>query len=167
MNNQTKNLYCYCLDLCAQWIILNVEPETVSLLFIRHVFCVSASSNRYKCEPYTSSKHASYPLGWLAGHNQWWNSSCSVNLRFILPQRISSGVERENKGGPYLVTERWRSFRPSCRSGMVEDVLHSLSFLDPDPVPSPRVNCPRVWPEPRSARMVAQLASRPPWERNT
>lgn len=75
--------------------------------------------------------------------------------------------KRNRVGGPYVVTGRWRSFRPSFRSGMEEDVLHSLSFLDPDPVPSPRVSCPRVWPEPRSARTAARRASRPPWGRNT
>lgn len=59
--------------------------------------CVFASKRSIQMSD-RSSKHASCPLGWLAGHDRGWNSPCSLNSRFIQPLRLSRGVKGAAEG---------------------------------------------------------------------
>lgn len=127
--------------------------------------CVLASSIRHKCR--TAAPNMLLIL-WADSLDRTGDGTLPAAWTRLLFKRCDPAKALKAKPrGPCSVTGRWRGFRPSCQWGMEEDALHSPSFLGPDPVPSPRVNCRRVWPGPRSARTVAQRASRPPSGRST
>lgn len=98
------------------WTCNRKQRYLYSVIYVRFLRIWVKRSLQMRAVPVV---HASYAEGWLAGHNQGWNSPCSLNLRFILTAASQLRRWNRNRGGAYLVTVKMAEFSPvlSIRDG--------------------------------------------------